>query len=64
MRKVSTAVAFVGTVLLMSSAAFAQDAAAEKTLVANERAINEAVLKGNVAAFKEHVAAESSRSTG
>jgi len=43
----------------MSSAAFAQDAAAEKTLVANERAINEAVLKGNVAAFKEHVAAES-----
>jgi len=59
MRKVSTAVAFVGTVLLMSSAAFGQDAAAEKTLVANERAINEAVLKGNVAAFKEHVAAES-----
>ena len=59
MRIVSTAVVLSGAMLLTSSAALAQDAAAEKTLVANERAINEAVLKGNVAAFNEHVAAES-----
>ena len=36
----------------------AQDAAAEKTLIANERAINAAFLKGDVAAFKENIAAD------
>lgn len=36
----------------------AQDAALEKTLMANERAINEAVVKGDVAAFKKHVSAD------
>jgi hypothetical protein len=36
----------------------AQDAAAEKTIIANERAINEAIAKGNIAGFKQHVSAE------
>ena len=39
-----------------TSYALAQDAQAEKTIVANERAINDAVSKGNAARFKEHVA--------
>ena len=34
----------------------AQDPAAEKAIVANERAINEAIGKGNLAGFKEYVA--------
>jgi hypothetical protein len=34
-------------------------AEAEKALVANERAVMDAVAKGNAAAFKEHVAADS-----
>ena len=38
--------------------ALAQDAAAEKTLIANERAVNAAFLKGDVAGFKEHIAAD------
>ena len=43
-----------------ASAAFlsAQDAQAEKTLVANERAINAALVKGDLATFKQHVAAD------
>jgi len=36
----------------------AQDAQAEKTIIANERAVNDAVAKGSVAAFKQHVAAD------
>jgi hypothetical protein len=36
----------------------AQDAQAEKTIVANERAINAAIVKGSLAGFKEHVATE------
>jgi hypothetical protein len=36
----------------------AQDAQAEKTLIANERAVNQAVAKGDLATFKQHVAAE------
>lgn len=36
--------------------ALAQDAQAEKTIIANERAVNEAVAKGNAAAFRQHVA--------
>jgi hypothetical protein len=36
--------------------AWAQDAQAEKTIIANERAISAAFAKGNLAAFKEHVA--------
>jgi hypothetical protein len=38
--------------------AWAQDAQAEKTIIANERAVNAAFAKGNLAGFKEHVAAE------
>jgi hypothetical protein len=41
-----------------TSYAWAQDAQAEKTIIANERAVNEAFAKGAIAAFKEHVAAE------
>ena len=44
--------------LSLAVAAVAQDAQTEKMLIANERAINEAIAKGNVAAFKEHVAAD------
>jgi hypothetical protein len=36
--------------------AWAQDAQAEKTIIANERAISAAFAKGNLAGFKEHVA--------
>jgi hypothetical protein len=36
----------------------AQDPAAEKTLIANERAVNGAFAKGDVAAFKEHLATD------
>ena len=38
--------------------ASAQDAQAEKTIVAQERAVSDAFAKGNLAGFKEHVAAE------
>jgi hypothetical protein len=40
--------------------AWAQDAQTEKAIIANERAINVAVAKGNLAGFKEYVAAEGS----
>ena len=53
-----TLAAVVGTLAIVGTAAGAagQDAATEKQLLANERAISEAVAKGNLAAFKEHVA--------
>jgi len=47
-----------GLMALGTGQARAQDAEAEKTIIANERAINEAVAKGNVAGFKQHVAAD------
>jgi hypothetical protein len=52
--------AVIGTLAIVGTAAgaAAQDAATEKQLLANERAISEAIAKGNAAAFKEHVAAE------
>ena len=37
----------------------AQDAQGEKALIAAERAIHEAIVKGNVEAFKQQVAADS-----
>ena len=37
----------------------AQDAQGEKAIIAAERAIHEAIVKGNVAAFKQHVTADS-----
>ncbi len=49
----------IGAVLAAgTSQAWAQDAQAEKTIIANERAVNDAFAKGNVAGFKEHVAVE------
>lgn len=42
----------------LAASAAAQDPATEKQLVANERAINEAVVKGDAAAFKQYVAAD------
>ena len=38
--------------------AWAQDAQAEKTIMAAERAVTEAFAKGNLAVFKEHVSAD------
>lgn len=38
--------------------AAAQDAQAEKTILANERAVNVAFAKGSLAGVKEHIAAE------
>jgi hypothetical protein len=38
--------------------AWAQDAQAEKTIIANERAISASFAKGNLAGFKEHVATD------
>jgi hypothetical protein len=45
-------------ILLLAGPVRAQNAETEKTLVANERAINAAVVKGDAAAFKQHVAAD------
>jgi hypothetical protein len=39
-----------------TSYGWAQDAQAEKTIIANERAINAAFAKGDLAGFKEHIA--------
>ena len=48
-----------GAVMMVGMTAVeAQDAAAEKALIANERAVNEAVAKGNLAGFKQYVAAD------
>jgi len=46
--------------LSLGAVALAQDAQMEKTLIANEHAINDAIAKRNLAAFKEHVAADAS----
>jgi ketosteroid isomerase-like protein len=43
------------TVLVVAGPLRAQDAKAEKTIIANERAVNGAFAKGDQAAFKEHV---------
>lgn len=43
-------------VVFAAAWARAQTAELEKTLVANERAVNEAVAKGDAAAFSQHVA--------
>ena len=49
----SLALAVCATVYLA-----AQDAQTEKMLIANERAVNEAVVKGDAAAFKQHVSVD------
>lgn len=47
----------VSTVLAVGAGyAWTQNAEAEKMIIANERAVNEAVAKSNLAAFKQHVA--------
>ena len=53
-----TAVLAVGFLCFGASQAIAQDAQAEKTIIANERAVNEAFAKGNAAGFKALVAAD------
>jgi hypothetical protein len=40
------------------STLWAQDAQTEKAIIANERAVNDAVAKGNLAGFKQYVAAD------
>jgi hypothetical protein len=55
MKLVTIAVAGV-FIALGAGYARAQDPQAEKTIIANERAVNEAVAKGNAAGFKQHVA--------
>lgn len=57
MKRLSTVVA-CAIVLAGAHPARAQNPQAEKTIIANERAVNEAVAKGNVATFKMHVAAD------
>jgi hypothetical protein len=57
MKRVSTLAALV-LVAAWPAASWAQNAEAEKTIIANERAVNEAVVKGNLAGFKEHVATD------
>lgn len=51
-----TVAAVMVIVALETGPALAQDAQAEKTIIANERAANEAVAKGNAAAFRQLVA--------
>jgi hypothetical protein len=48
----------LGLLLCASAYITAQDAAVEKTLVANERTVNEAVVKGDLTTFKKFVAAD------
>ena len=56
----SLAAACTSLTLALCATAYvaAQDAQAEKTLIANERAVNEAVAKGDLAGFKQHVSAD------
>jgi ketosteroid isomerase-like protein len=55
MRRFAT-LAAAAAILVWATGASAQNAQAERTIIANERAVNEAVVKGNLAAFKQHVA--------
>jgi hypothetical protein len=49
----------VGAVMVVGITALeAQDATADKAIIANERAINEAIAKGNLAGFKQYVAVD------
>jgi hypothetical protein len=50
------AVAAIASVAMVGVSA--QDAQAEKALIAAERAVQDAVAKGNVEVFKQHVAAD------
>lgn len=57
-RKIPTVLAALAIAVCATAFVRAQDAQLEKTLMANERVINEAVLKGDVAGFKQHVSAD------
>jgi hypothetical protein len=48
-----------GAIVVMGAAyARAQDPQAEKSIIANERAVNDAVAKANLAGFTQHVTAD------
>ena len=53
-----TAMVLSGLLCIGTGIAVAQDAQAEKTIIANERAVNDAFAKGDPAAFKALVAAD------
>jgi len=53
-----TAMVLSGLLCIGTGIAAAQDAQAEKTIIANERAVNDAFSKGDSAAFKALVAAD------
>ena len=55
-----TAVLLASSLVIAESAARAdaQDARAEQTIIAGERALHEAVVTGNLAGFKQHVAVD------
>jgi ketosteroid isomerase-like protein len=53
-----TAMVLSGLLCIGTGIAAAQDAQAEKTIIANERAVNDAFAKGDSAAFKALVAAD------
>ena len=53
-----TAMVLSGLLCIGTGIAVAQDAQAEKTIIANERAVNDAFAKGDSAAFKALVAAD------
>jgi ketosteroid isomerase-like protein len=59
MRRTAGVIA-VGAVITTTAAVYvrAQDAQTEKMLIANERAVSDAIAKGNLAGFKQHVAAD------
>jgi hypothetical protein len=58
--RTATRVLVVTATLGLSAGAYlsAQDAQAEKTIIANERAVNAAVAKADLAGFQAHVSAE------
>src|SRR5262245_42921347 len=58
LKSLAALAACVTLTLGVASNAAVQNAPAEKTLIANERAINEAIVKGDLAAFQQHVAAD------
>src|SRR5215210_7900109 len=58
MKSVLPLLTAVALIAAWTSPAWAQDAQAEKAIIAAERAVNDAFAKGNVAGFKEHVAAD------
>ncbi len=48
----------IAVIAVATTSVWAQDAQTDKALIANERAINEAIAKGNLAGFKQYVAVD------